>query len=176
MSAQTGENNGAAVTRRTFLSYLAGSISAFIGIVAGIPIVGYLVAPLRVKEAARWLSIGKVEEFQGTEPKMVSVPLSRRDGWVEVREARICWVVPQPDRSFAVFNGRCTHLGCAYSWRTQADQFLCPCHDGLYDRDGRVLGGPPPRPLDRLETKVENGELIVLYQDFQSGVPQKVTL
>ena len=36
---------------------------------------------------------------------------------------------------------------------------ICPCHNGVFDPQGRVLGGPPPRPLDRYEYKVENGVL-----------------
>ncbi|MBM2826185.1 MAG: putative Quinol-cytochrome c reductase, iron-sulfur subunit (Rieske iron-sulfur protein) [Dehalococcoidia bacterium] len=165
------------VSRRVFLAYIAGAISAFIGMVAGIPIIGYLAAPLVKRETAvAWVSLGKVDAFKDPQPKMVAFTISRRDGWVEVQEARTCWVVPQSDGGYMVFNGRCTHLGCAYSWRTEgqyAERFFCPCHDGLYDRDGRVLDGPPPRVLDRLEAKVEGGELLALYQDFRLGVSTK---
>lgn len=165
------------VSRRTFLSYVAAAISAFIGIVLGVPIVGYLAAPLLgAKEQARWVSLGNTEDFQGGSARFAPLTLSRRDGWVEAQEARACWVVPQGDGSFVVFNGRCTHLGCAYSWIDQVSQFHCPCHNGVYDRDGIVLDGPPPRPLDRLETKIEDGELHVLYQDFLVGVPNKQPL
>jgi Rieske Fe-S protein len=37
-----------------------------------------------------------------------------------------------------------------------------------------VLGGPPPRPLDTLPVKVEDGVLYAEYQDFRLGVPDKV--
>jgi menaquinol-cytochrome c reductase iron-sulfur subunit len=75
-----------------------------------------------------------------------------------------------------VFNGRCTHLGCAYNWRTEGrntGQFLCPCHDGVFSLDGTVQDGPPPRPLDTLAVQVEDGVLMVTYQDFRLGVPDK---
>ena len=29
-----------------------------------------------------------------------------------------------------------------------AQAYICPCHDGKFSPDGKVLGGPPPRPLD----------------------------
>jgi len=39
-------------------------------------------------------------------------------------------------------------------WNAPKKQFLCPCHGGVYDRDGRVVSGPPPRPLERLNVRV----------------------
>lgn len=167
------------ISRRIFLSYLSMAISGFIGVVAGIPIIGYLVAPLSKQEAARWITLGKASDFKGPEPKFVTFSLTRRDGWTEVQDSRACWVIPQDSSTYVVFNGRCTHLGCAYSWRTTgeyADKFFCPCHDGVYDRQGKVLDGPPPRPLDRLETKVEDDQLMVLFQDFRLGSPAKEPL
>jgi menaquinol-cytochrome c reductase iron-sulfur subunit len=38
-----------------------------------------------------------------------------------------------------------------------SERFICPCHGGIYGFQGQVDGGPPDRPLDRFETKEENG-------------------
>jgi hypothetical protein len=44
----------------------------------------------------------------------------------------------------------------------QASQrFICPCHGGVYDFQGKVTGGPPVRPLDRFYTKVQGGRVLV---------------
>jgi len=51
----------------------------------------------------------------------------------------------------------CTHLGCIVHWDKTTQHFACPCHGGVYDRTGNVISGPPPRPLDHYEVKVENG-------------------
>jgi Rieske Fe-S protein len=56
----------------------------------------------------------------------------------------------------------CTHLGCRIRWIADEGKFYCPCHNGIFDRDGTVLSGPPPRPLDRFEVKVENDTLSIL--------------
>jgi menaquinol-cytochrome c reductase iron-sulfur subunit len=37
--------------------------------------------------------------------------------------------------------------------------FVCPCHGGVYDFQGKVIGGPPVRPLDRFQTRVEKGQV-----------------
>ncbi len=164
-----------ALTRRTFQTYVAASLSSFAAIVLGLPIVGYLAAPLVSRVTASWISLGRADAFAKSDPQLVSFSITRQDGWRQVAESRAVWVRTESDRTVA-FNGRCTHLGCAFSWRTEgehAKRFFCPCHDGVYDASGTVLAGPPPRALDRLETKVDNGELFVLYQDFRLGVADK---
>lgn len=52
--------------------------------------------------------------------------------------------------------GRCTHMGCPV--KPEGEGFLCPCHGGAFDAEGRVLRGPPPLPLPRLTlAPVEGG-------------------
>jgi Rieske Fe-S protein len=52
-------------------------------------------------------------------------------------------------------------LGCRVRWVADKDGFYCPCHNGVFAKDGSVVSGPPPRPLDRFESKVEDGVLFV---------------
>jgi cytochrome b6-f complex iron-sulfur subunit len=47
------------------------------------------------------------------------------------------------------FHAACTHLGCLVQWNKDGRQFICPCHEGVYDANGRVVSGPPPRDLKR---------------------------
>ncbi len=56
---------------------------------------------------------------------------------------------------------RCTHLGCTVPWRKDEDRFHCPCHAGIYNKQGEVLAGPPPRPLDLFPVEIVNGEIVV---------------
>ncbi len=55
----------------------------------------------------------------------------------------------------------CTHYGCEVEWSPAAGVYVCPCHEGFFDADGRVLSGPPPRALRRVESRVE-GDMVVL--------------
>lgn len=60
------------------------------------------------------------------------------------------------------FSAVCTHLGCVIQWQPDAKQaWYCPCHHGRYDREGRVIGGPPPRPLPPIVAVVRDGQVIV---------------
>jgi Rieske Fe-S protein len=94
---------------------------------------------------------------------------------VETRRLRNVWVYTEDGEQFTVYNGRCTHLGCNFSVDEEKNVFACPCHTGFFDiKSGAVLGGPPPRGLDQLEVRVDNGTLYARYQDFRLGVPEKV--
>ena len=57
----------------------------------------------------------------------------------------------------AAFSRRCTDLGCLVSWNKEREQFICPCHQGTFDKNGVNIAGPPPRPLDRFQI-VKRGE------------------
>jgi len=103
------------------------------------------------------------------------ITISRRHGWIESTEIKGVWLVRETGSQFTVYNGRCTHLGCAYSWQASQNQFACPCYAGVFGVDGKVLAGPPPRPLDTLPVRIDNSALQMQYQDFQLGTPDKAS-
>lgn len=66
------------------------------------------------------------------------------------------------DGTFRAYEQKCTHLSCAVFYSPEKDRIQCPCHNGWFDaRDGRVLQGPPPRPLPRLDVVIRDGEIFV---------------
>ena len=161
------------VTRRTFLSYINIAIGAFIAAVLGIPVIGAAVAGAFSQSQSNQVPAGSVSDFQVGQPKAVTLNITTKDGWVQSQDAKGIWVVKHSEADFTVFNGRCVHLGCAYAWNPADKLFECPCHGGRYTVDGKVVAGPPPRPLDTLAWKVAQGNLVVDYEDFRLGIPQK---
>jgi len=164
------------VTRRTFFTYVNMAIGAFIAALLGIPIIGAAILPALAKTKGVDASAGSISDFQVEQPKNVSVTITAKDGWITSQEDRGIWVVKHSESDYTVFNGRCVHLGCAYNWNPDRKEFMCPCHGGVYTINGRVVAGPPPRPLDTLPWKIQQGNLIVNYEDFQLGIPQKVEI
>lgn len=75
-------------------------------------------------------------------------------------------VVLRNDDGVVAFSRRCTDLGCLVSWNKEREQFVCPCHQGVFDKAGRNIAGPPPRPLDRFAV-IKRGEQ--LYVQIQSA-------
>ncbi len=160
-------------SRRQFLNYVIAAIGAFIATVVGIPIIGYVISPALKPRAAPSVPVGAPDDFAIGEPKLVDFTITRRDGWVEATDKKSVWVVRQSPNDFVTYNSRCTHLGCIVNWQPQSQHFLCPCHGGTFTVDGTVIGGPPPRPLDTLDTRITGGRVVVVFQDFRLGVPQK---
>jgi cytochrome b6-f complex iron-sulfur subunit len=63
---------------------------------------------------------------------------------------------------FHALSAVCTHSEvCSVAWNPSRHQLVCPCHRGVFDLDGNVVSGPPPRPLPRREVTVRNGRLHV---------------
>ena len=62
---------------------------------------------------------------------------------------------------FVAFSAICTHLGCIVKWLPEKGEFLCPCHAGRYASDGKVLGGPPPKPLPTIPVALSGDNLLI---------------
>jgi cytochrome b6-f complex iron-sulfur subunit len=65
------------------------------------------------------------------------------------------------DGTLRAFSLVCTHLACTVIWNGEKREFHCPCHDGFFDGEGRVLSGPPPAPLDRWKVEVQGNKVII---------------
>ena len=94
-------------------------------------------------------------------PSYVTYELRLRDGWYVTTVSQGVWVVNKGSGNISIFDPRCTHLNCPFYLDEKTQVFQCPCHDGKFDIDGNVVGGPPPRPLDSLEYFID-GETILL--------------
>jgi len=98
-----------------------------------------------------------------------------RTGELALGEARPFEVGGQPlylvntAGGYRVFSGTCTHLGCQVKWEPYRGRFFCPCHQGVFGPDGRVLSGPPPRPLDQFRVEVE-GSLVYMWANGTGGL------
>lgn len=70
-------------------------------------------------------------------------------------------IINTRDKGFLAFSKVCTHLGCLVKFDKERQLFICPCHAGLFDLEGKVLSGPPPKPLQKFSVRVEGVDLII---------------
>ncbi len=63
--------------------------------------------------------------------------------------------------AYLAFASDCTHGKCTVLYRPQQQDLFCPCHDGIFDLQGRVVSGPPPLPLETFQVEVREGEIVV---------------
>jgi Rieske Fe-S protein len=161
-------DHGHPVTRRRFLARSSAALAA--AIAGGFAALGLppLVAPAFRTEEGGWSPIGKLGvpapggpdlETPGT---VVATSFTRvvKDGYLPPRpQETMVFVANRGGSRFTVFDGRCTHLGCPVSWDEMTREFYCPCHGAVFVAGGNVVDGPPPRPLDRYEWRVQDGVL-----------------
>ena len=140
---------------------MAGVVKTFSALVAGLfalPVWSFVRNSIASNGPSSVYPIGSLQNLQ-EEVSRVAFTRIVRDGWMVRTAQDYVWVRKKPDGSVIVFEPHCTHLGCAFNWDINAQQFLCPCHGGKFDKDGQRIAGPPPRPLDRYEVKVINGQI-----------------
>ena len=67
----------------------------------------------------------------------------------------------EEDGALKAFSLVCTHLACTVIWSGEKKEFYCPCHDGIFDGEGKVLSGPPPAPLERWKVEAQGDKVII---------------
>lgn len=146
-------------SRRRFMTTVLGTISALVAAVLAVPLGGFFALPALKRRGLVWAEVGPVDEFPPGEITFALLKPLTRPVWPEATPMMGTFVYRKADGSFDLFHNHCTHAGCPINWNPAAQRFFSPCHGGVFDCDGRVLAGPPPRPLDRHEWKLENGVL-----------------
>lgn len=152
-------NEPPAPNRRNFFRGLVTGIAAAIAAILGGPLAAFFALPAFRKPDGAWKECGPLENFEVGEITLVPLkPLTRRE-WPDDWGTESAWVYRVSDQEFIIYSVHCTHVGCPVTWSPQARRFFSPCHGGAFDAEGRVLAGPPPRPLDRYEVRIEDGIL-----------------
>lgn len=150
------------ISRRRFLSLATWSIGGLMGLLMGIPAIAYIVGPALSKdESQSWVRLGSINKVELGTPTLFKAKIKRSAGWIVQEENISVYILTENGRDFIAMSSICTHLGCRVRWVADQEIFLSPCHNGKFDRDGKVISGPPPRPLDRYEVKVENDQLLI---------------
>ena len=75
--------------------------------------------------------------------------------------SRPALLVRTPAGEFVAFTAVCTHLNCTVQYNQQTNLIWCACHNGQFDLNGKVAGGPPPRPLEQYTAHVQGDEIVV---------------
>jgi menaquinol-cytochrome c reductase iron-sulfur subunit len=155
--------------RRLFLSRLSIAAGAVAAAMVGVPVVGFIIGPLLRKTPETWRELGPAEKFAIGETVKVSFRDPSPLAWAGITAETGAWLRRDSDSEFTAFALNCTHLGCPVRWLDKANLFICPCHGGVFYRDGTVAGGPPPRPLFKYAVRINNGQVEILAGPVKIG-------
>jgi len=163
-----GAFEGETVTRRNFMNLVAQGSGAVAAMAFTQPALGFALGPLVSREPFNWQPIGPPSDF--TETTYVTKVITIVQGigeagnsiaYVRNRDPAIDTEPEDQYNHWVALSSRCMHLGCPVRFVAAAERFICPCHGGVYDFRGMVVGGPPVRPLDRFYTRYNQASGLV---------------
>jgi Rieske Fe-S protein len=160
-----GAFEGETMTRRGVMTGGALAAGGIASAAFGLPALGFALGPMFEDGTPdTWQDLGEEADFNAATyvPKVMNLqPATGEAGktTIYVRKRDPERDSALEDQPYVVVSTRCTHLGCPVRYYQAAQRFVCPCHGGIYDFEGKVAGGPPVRPLDRFTSRVVNGRV-----------------
>ena len=150
------------INRRGFVKVILALLGSIMGVIAGLPAIGYLISPaVKIRKSEAWIPVGPLENYEIGFPKLFSFTRTQVNGWEKTANSYGVYVLKQSENQAVVYSNLCTHLSCRVTWQEELQQYVCPCHDGRFGGQGNVIAGPPPEPLHQFETKLENNTLYI---------------
>lgn len=148
--------------RKNFLGIATWAISGLISLGYGIPAISYIIGPsLQKSEDQEWIRLGPSSKVELGTPTLFKTTIQRQTGWIVNDEEISAYIYTEQGREYIALSNICTHLGCKVRWINDQSQFFCPCHNAIFDKEGKVVSGPPPRPLDRYQVKIEDDQIYI---------------
>ena len=135
------------LTRRFFLEGIALGAIGVTALGSAVLSADYL-SPNVVREPPTKFTAGHPDDFP--------------PGSVTLQQDQKVYIVRAKEGYFYALSAVCTHLGCITNWKSEEGIVACPCHGSKFDREGRKIEGPAPRPLPRFSmTLNEQGHLVI---------------
>jgi len=157
-----GYFEGETMTRRTVFALGGQALGGAAVAAVALPTVGFALAPIFDRPEETWEGVGSPDDFTSDTYRQAVITIV--DGVGDTGKTTVYIrrgsedLGEDPDVFIAISN-RCAHLGCPVRFVRAAGTFICPCHGGVYDFEGKVSGGPPVRPLDRFQTRITDDTL-----------------
>lgn len=149
--------------RRKLLGILVGIINVgLIGAIVG-PVLGFIGSPLVRQKKSAWIPLLDESDVPTDSLREVTFTARVKDGYQMVDRKYTVYLQKKPE-GIVCIDPACTHLGCRVQHQAERKRFVCPCHGGVFDDQGLVVSGPPPKPLERHQVKVEHGKVLILKE------------
>jgi menaquinol-cytochrome c reductase iron-sulfur subunit len=155
---------GESMTRRRAFTVASQALGGVAAAAVTLPAIGFAIAPIFHRGKERWEAVGRVGDFNADTYKQVVftlVPGIGEAGKTTAFVRRGTKELQEDPEVFIAISSRCAHVGCPVRFVQASGNFICPCHGGVYDFEGKRIGGPPVRPLDRFQTRIRGGNVEV---------------
>ena len=163
-----GAFEGETVSRRRFMTGSVHTAGAITAAAFTLPALGFALGPLFSRAPVTWQDIGPLSRFTTTDyvPVVMTIEpglgeAGKSTAYIRIHDLQVDGPIKDKYDRVIALSSRCAHVGCPVRYAAAARAFICPCHGGVYNFRGIRIGGPPPRPLDRFYTLIENGQVLL---------------
>ncbi len=144
-----GAGNPVSSERRSVVSWILGG-----GVAASMasffyPVIRFISPPHIAEATVDEVTAGKVSDLKPNSGKIVKFG------------NKPALLVRANETDWRAFSAICTHLNCTVQYQESTSQIWCACHNGLYDLSGRVVSGPPPKPLEEFAVHMRGEEVVI---------------
>lgn len=150
------------LSRRQFALLGTQVAGGVVAVLLGIPIVGFIISPLFRRQPTYWQQVGDISNVPDGQPTKFTVSFPQ-GYWTDAKVNAAVYVVKQ-NNNYTILSNVCSHMQCPVHWEDTIHQFVCPCHGGLYDINGKNVGGPPPKPLPQYVHRIDGTTLFIENQ------------
>jgi menaquinol-cytochrome c reductase iron-sulfur subunit len=145
------------MNRKTFLKVFVNGTGLVIGGTVAVPALLTGFSPVwNRRHGELWQQVGKLDEFPIDDVRKAVFSVPRDDLSRSLREKSV-YVWRSSDKDVVVYSRNCTDLSCPITWDAGSGWFYCPCHGGIFAKNGDRKAGPPKRPLYRFANRVRDG-------------------
>lgn len=145
------------VDRRAWMSRVVQTAGALLAAAVAAPMVALGISPaLRPGGSPRWLRLGPLDDFAVGTVTTAEVHDPERAPPDRTAPLRKVFVLRRAANEVVVYSRTCTDLGCPLTFDRGSGWFLCPCHGGIFSRDGEPRAGPPNRPMHRFAVRIRD--------------------
>lgn len=133
-----------------------------LGVLASLaaPAVRFVLSPLSRRSKLKWVDVLGDDQLAEGETREVSYTIPIVDGYQTVERKYTVYLHRTPS-GVKCFDPACTHLGCRITFQGDQQRYFCPCHGGVFDKEGKVVSGPPPTGLVQHPVKIERGRILI---------------
>ena len=147
------------INRRKFLIRVSMGFTGIAAAITVVPVVSAFLAPLLNNQEEKWRDVGALGDFEIGRTMLVRFEDADPQSWNGADARTAAWVRRDTENRFTAFSANCTHMGCPIRWEADAELFMCPCHGGVFYRDGTVASGPPPKRLVQYPIRVTGNQV-----------------
>jgi Rieske Fe-S protein len=150
------------MNRRNIMKLTIGGIGVAVAAMAGIPSLVAGIAPLwtSAKKEALLQPLGPVDAVPVNGVREMIVKINQEFSGTSIHEKKV-FVWRPSQEEIVVFSRSCTDLGCPLTYDPGSECYFCPCHGGIFNKNGERMAGPPERPMYRYTVLVKNGDIFI---------------